>query len=210
MRKRRLLGAIARALSQRLAAQRPRCRSRKLRALNSPGSGMSDAHRPVYWLRGSTRHARPSQELSQWLATLSGRCCACARRYSCRDSPVSGLAALAAFPWSPLGHRRAISESPYTDSPREIFHRVAFRSRARREPEQKESLPVRIGVRTFSEGMRVERRIGHGTGASLPRRGPPFSPPPCRVHSAGRAPSFAAGAGRSPAAAPSANIPGKQ
>jgi len=28
---------------------------------------MSDAHRPVYWLRGSTRHARPSQELSQWL-----------------------------------------------------------------------------------------------------------------------------------------------
>jgi len=34
---------------------------------------MSDAHRPVYWLRGSTRHARPSQELSQWLRPLSGR-----------------------------------------------------------------------------------------------------------------------------------------
>ena len=74
-------------------------------------------------------------------ATLSGRCCACARRYSCRDSPVSGLAALAAFPWSPLGHRRAISESQYTDSPREIFHRMAFRSIAGPEPGPKRFPP---------------------------------------------------------------------
>jgi hypothetical protein len=52
------------------AGSRPNSRfvaRRILRALNSPGSGMSDARWPVYWLRGSSLHARPSQDHSQWL-----------------------------------------------------------------------------------------------------------------------------------------------
>ena len=45
-----------------------------IRALNSPGSGMSDAHRPVYWLRGSTRHVRlPRKNFPSGCDPNSGR-----------------------------------------------------------------------------------------------------------------------------------------
>jgi len=138
------------------AAQGRLVARRILRALNSPGSGMSDAHRPVYWLRGSTRHARPSQELSQWLRPLSGR-------WLRMRSPLQLQGQPSFRPHRPsLRSRGALSG---TGAPNESRNRETHGANV---------LPPRpCGQEVgrggyFFEGTRMARRIRCGAGATFP------------------------------------------
>ena len=99
-----------------VAAQGPRCRS-----ADTPCTELT-------WFRHERRApagllalrviatCAPSQDRSQWLRP-SGPQCASARRYSCRDSPVSGPKAFAAFPLEPSRAPARTHESPLGDSP---------------------------------------------------------------------------------------------
>src|SRR3954470_16942125 len=88
---------------------------RLVRARNFPGSGMSDTHRPVYWLAGPRADVRLPRMVpvaaADWLPghTLAA--------HSCRDSPVRGVTPFAAFPLNPFGHR-CVSRETQTDSRR--------------------------------------------------------------------------------------------
>jgi hypothetical protein len=96
----------------RLQKSRPWSLGGFIRALNSPGSGMSDAHRPVYWLRGSSRHAPPSQENSQWLQPFLRLRGACARRLQLQGQPSSRPCGPRCVPVEPSRAPARYSESP--------------------------------------------------------------------------------------------------
>jgi hypothetical protein len=96
----------------RLQKSRPWSLGGFIRALNSPGSGMSDAHRPVYWLRGSSRHAPPSQENSQWLQPFLRLRGACARRLQLQGQPSSRPCGPRCVPVEPSRAPARYSEPP--------------------------------------------------------------------------------------------------
>src|SRR5215470_10725288 len=67
----------------------PRVSRRSLgvsRALNFPGSGKSDTHRPVYWLAAQTRHVCLPRNFPSGCGLQKDRVNVTLAAYSCRDS----------------------------------------------------------------------------------------------------------------------------